>query len=185
MKKPVNYTLVILCLLLVAGLIATLFLPVFSLKLDIGGSNANFVNLTGMDLINTFFADAESFATQNDKVQMLLTFLGKGVVDVSQYINPLYINILTIAYIICIGFSALMFLFTIFNFAGVRLSVFNVLAGLFTFICGIVVCLCIVLQNAEFVENILLTYEFKIGIGAVILLVLGFLYMMFAPKKKA
>ncbi len=183
-KKPVKIWQVLLCLLLVLGLAATLFLPIFSLKLDITARGASeYVYVTGLDIIQMIFGMTD-YVTASDGAKELFIFLGRGGIDISQYVNPVYIWVVIYTYVVCIAVVALAFVFIIFNFAGIRLSVFNVFSGLIVMLCGIVTSLCIVLQNAEAVTSVALSYNFNLAIGGILIMVLGFLYMMFAPKKK-
>jgi len=181
-RKPVSVALVTVCLVLVLGMLATLFLPIFSMKLDIGAVGSDYVNITGLDIIKSFFA--QDYLAQPESVKTLLSFLGQGPIDISQYVNPIFINTAIITYLVAICITVIMLIGTIFNFAGIRMSIINVFAGLITFICGIITTICVYLQNGEFIENILVKYDFKIAIGSIILIVAGFLYIMFAPKKR-
>ncbi len=183
-RKPVSIGSVILCLILVLGIVATLFLPIFSMNLNIGGANPEYINITGLDIIKSLFVTEGNFASQTDTIKTLVTFLGQGTMDISQYINPMFINVAIISYCVAIICGALMLIFTILNFAGIRVSVVNVFAGLITFVCGVITTVTVLLQNGEFVENILVKYDFKIAFGVIILIVAGFSYMMFAPKKR-
>ena len=184
-RKPVKLWQVLLCLLFVFVLIATLFLPMFSINLDIAArETVGNATVTGLDIIEIVFGSAE-YVSATDGVREMLIFIGEGVVDISQYVNPIFIIVAMYGYVVCIGLVALMLIFTIFNFFGIRLSVFNVFSGLFVLLCGIMISLCIVLQNAEAITSVALEYNFTLGAGTIVVMVLGFVYMMFAPKKRA
>ena len=184
MRKPVNVWVVVMCLLLIVALASTLIIPMFAIRMNPIGIEGEYVQVSGMDMINALFGNGSDYLTQTTAVQKLYDFLGKGVTDLTQYINPVFANIMLWAYVITLGLSAVMFVFTIFNFAGIRLSVFNVFAGLITFVCGIILCLGVVLQNQEYVSNIVIEYDLRLSVGAIMTLVIGFVYMMLAPKKR-
>ena len=183
-RKPVKFVSVIICLLLVVALASTLIIPIFNINLNIGGVESGFVDITGLDIIKILFGSTEDFASQPESIQTLLTFLNRGLVNVGQYINPMYINTMMITYVVSICLSIIMLITTLFNFAGIRFSVINVFCGLGTMVCGIISAVCIILQKGELVNNILLEYDFRLAIGVVILIVAGFVYMMVAPKKR-
>ena len=184
MKKPVKVGVVVFCLLLVLALVATLFIPVFSINLTPHASSGEYINVTGLDMIKGLFLDGSDFATQTEGVQKIFTFLSKGQVDYTEFIIPVYMNIMLWAYVVSLGLSVLMLIFTIFNFFGRRFSVLNVMSGLMLFLCGAVMCVCVLLQNGEYVSNAVIFYNIKVSFGAVMTLVIGFMYMMFAPKKR-
>lgn len=184
MKKPVKLWAVISCLVISLLILSTLFVPMFQMKLNIGGVGAEYVNVTGLDIIKAIFGNKMSFIDPTTGSGILSQFLLKTGTDISQYVNPIYINILSYVYIVCVALAILMLIVTIFNFFGIRLSVMNVFAGLFVFICGIVASLCIVLQNQEFVTNVMVEYNFRLSYGVIGLVVVGFAYMMVAPKKR-
>ena len=184
MRKPVKKVAVIFCLLLIACIVATLFVPVFSINLAPHATTSEYTNVTGLEMIRALFGDGSKYLTETTGVQAMYDFLGKGVADLGQYINPIFANIMLYTYIGCLGLAVIMLIFTIINMAGHRLSVFNVFTGLFTMLGGIMLCLCIPLQNAEYVSNAVIYYNLRVSIGAIALIVVGFAYMMFAPKKR-
>lgn len=184
MRKPVKLWAVISCLVISLLILSTLFIPMFSMRLNIGGAGAEYVNVTGLDIFKAMFGNKLSFIDPSTGSGMLSTFLLKSSADISQYVNPIYINILSYTYMVCVALAVFMLIVTIFNFFGIRLSVMNVFAGLFVFVCGIVTSLCLVLQNQEFVTNVMVEYNFKLSYGVVGLIVVGFAYMMVAPKKR-
>ena len=184
MKKTVKVWAVISCLLISLLILSTLFIPMFSMKLNIGGANNSFINVTGFDIFKAVFGGKLSFVDSSTGSSALATFMLKSTTDISQYVNPIYIDILAYTYMICIGLAIIMLIVTIFNFFGIRLSVMNVFTGLFVFICGIITSLCLVLQNQEYVANILVEYNFRLSYGVIGLIVVGFAYMMIAPKKR-
>ncbi len=181
-KKPVKVWCVVICLILIACVAATLIIPMFSLKIDSGGISGDYVNVTGLDMLNTLFG--QDYASASEGTKQLLTFIGKGATDYSQYINPIYINIMLYTYAISLGLATLMLIFSLFNLCGYRLSVFNVLAGLLILLSGIIIVGGIILQNRERIANAVVDYDFRLSYGAIALLVIGFIYMMFAPKKR-
>lgn len=183
-RRPVKLWQVILCLVMVLALVATLFLPIFSMKLDIAlRGSAEYVNVTGLDLIQIVFGGVD-YVTGSEGAKELFIFLGNGAIDISQYVNPVFMQVILYVYVAVMAIVAILFVFTIFNFFGIRLSVFNVFGGLFLLLLGIVIFLCIVLQNAEAVSTVALEYNFRLSVGAIIIMTLGFAYMMFAPKKR-
>jgi len=142
------------------------------------------VNVTGLDLIQMVFGGVD-YVTATKGAQDLFIFIGDGALDISQYVNPIFIKVAMYVYVAVLAFIAVLFVFTIFNFFGIRLSVFNVFGGLLILLLGIVITLCVVLQNAEAITSVAVEYNFRLSIGAILIMIMGFVYMMFAPKKRA
>lgn len=184
MKKPVKAWVVVFCLVLCIALAATLFIPVFRINISPHARGDAYINVTGLEMIKGLFLDGSDFASQTTGVQKIFTFLGKGQVDYTQWINPVFMNLLLWTYVVSLGIGALMLIITIFNFAGRRFSVFNVLSGLALFVCGILMIICIVSQNGEYVANAVIYYNLQVSVGVILIAVIGFIYMMLAPKKR-
>ena len=179
MKKPVKKFSVVVCLILVLAVISTLFLPVFSINLAPHAQVSEHINVTGLDMLRALFDNGANYSEASAPLQALLDFLGKGVADLTQYINPIFANIMLSVYVAVLVLTVIMLIVTFINMAGYRLSVFNVFSGLLTMICGIVMCICVPLQNAEYVTNAVIYYDFRLSFGAIMIVFIGFLFICF------
>jgi len=184
-RKPVNYLLVTICLLLALSVIATLILPIFQVRIIEGGVQGEYVSANGLQVIQALFSKPVDFAAESQVMKNLYVLFGKGEYGLLQYVHPVYMFIAGYSYVAIEAIATISIILCICNYIGYRFSVTNVLCGLIIMLAGILLIVCLVLHSNDAINNVVVTYSIKQYFGGIYLPIAGFLYMMFAPKKRA